>query len=95
MKPYCEMARDCEQEVTHIGDEGYVYCARHAALRRASGYERCRKMRQWECALIAADKPVPSYKVGRRPDAQSEKTQLSLAFEDETTDIAPGRLSAI
>lgn len=66
-KPRCEMAADCAQPVTHIGDKGYIYCAEHAARRRASGYERCRRMRQWECALIEKGKPLPSYEPGPKP----------------------------
>lgn len=58
----CEMRRECTAPVTHIGDKGYVYCAEHAQIRRASGYEHCRRLRQWELRLLRADVPLPSYK---------------------------------
>lgn len=53
--------------MTHIGEKGYVYCASCAVTRRDSGYERCRKMRAWELALIREGKPLPSYTPQRRP----------------------------
>lgn len=55
----CDMKNDCTKPVTHIGEKGYVYCAEHVECR--SGVERCRKMRGWERARIAAGKPLMSY----------------------------------
>lgn len=61
----CDMEKDCRRPVTHIGERGWVYCAEHAECRR--GFERCRRMRAWERALIEAGKQLPSYKPGPRP----------------------------
>jgi hypothetical protein len=58
----CDMKHDCHSVVTHIGEKGYIYCTEHAVERRQSGYERTRKMRQWELKLIKAGKPLPTYK---------------------------------
>jgi hypothetical protein len=57
----CDMVEGCADPVTHIGNKGYVYCAKHAAERRATGYERTRAMRLWEKKLIAAGEPIPKY----------------------------------
>lgn len=57
----CVMTADCAQPVTHIGSKGFLYCAGHAATRKASGYERCRKMTASERALIEQGKPIASY----------------------------------
>lgn len=59
--PSCQMRADCVAPVTHIGSKGYVYCTECAVQRRASGYERCRKMRAWELALVRQRIPLPSY----------------------------------
>lgn len=65
--PTCDMADDCTNPVTHIGNRGYVYCARHGAMRRAHGHESTRRMRKWERDLIAEGKPLPSYTPGPKP----------------------------
>lgn len=49
--------------VTHIGEKGYAYCSECATRRRASGYERCRKMRAWELQLLREGKQLPSYEL--------------------------------
>jgi len=59
----CDMTKDCTNQVTHIGEKGYVYCADHAWERRQSGYERTRRMRGWELNLIRNGKPLPSYRL--------------------------------
>jgi hypothetical protein len=57
--PLCDMERDCAEQVTHIGEKGFVYCAKHVGDRR--GWERCRAMRPWERRLVASGKPLRSY----------------------------------
>lgn len=63
----CDMRDECPAPVTHIGDKGYRYCTDHGAQRRATGYERVRKMRAWEVDLLKAGKPLPSYTPGPKP----------------------------
>jgi hypothetical protein len=63
----CDMDKNCTNAVTHIGEKGYIYCTSCAIGRRQSGYERTRKMRVWELALIRSGNPLPSYKPTRRP----------------------------
>jgi hypothetical protein len=36
----CDMTKDCQNTVTHIGSKGYIYCVEHAIIRMQSGYER-------------------------------------------------------
>jgi len=56
----CDMRKDCQEPVTHIGEKGYVYCAKHAVDRRY--VERTRKMRVWELQWLAKGKALPSYR---------------------------------
>lgn len=56
----CDMHAGCAAQVTHIGEKGYIYCTTHAGLRQ--GYERCRRLRPWECRRIESGKPLRSYK---------------------------------
>ena len=39
----CDMERNCHEYVTHIDNQGYVYCAKHGADRRGGGI-RCRAL---------------------------------------------------
>jgi len=64
VKVKCDMTTVCIKTVTHIGDKGYAYCTDHGQARRASGYERVRKMRVGEVRLLEAGKPLPSYTPG-------------------------------
>lgn len=48
-------------EATMIGDKGYAYCAECGPRRRASGYERVRKMTPAEIRTIKAGLPLSSY----------------------------------
>lgn len=63
----CEMKDDCKNDVTHIGEKGWIYCTDHATSRRASGYERTREMRAWERRWIRQGKVLPSYTAGPEP----------------------------
>ena len=64
----CDMTKDCQSAVTHIGSKGYIYCAEHAIIRRQSGYERTRRMRAWELKLIAQGEPLQSYQPTKKPN---------------------------
>lgn len=55
----CDMRAECRNPVTHIGAKGYAYCAEHAPCRQ--GWERTRKLRAWELAIMHAGIPLPSY----------------------------------
>lgn len=55
------MLENCPNPVTHIGSKGYVYCASCAVDRRASGYERTRRMRSSELKLVRAGQPLAKY----------------------------------
>jgi hypothetical protein len=62
----CDMTAECTCAVTHIGNKGYVYCTQHAAERRASSREHCRKMRAWEINTLASGGQI-SYTPTRKP----------------------------
>ena len=72
IKLKCDMTEGCVQAVTHIGDKGYTYCTDHGVMRRASGWERVRKMRAWEVRLLEAGEPLPSYAPGPKPTETKE-----------------------
>lgn len=46
----CEMVKDCSEPVTHIDQDGYIYCADHGVERRT--WKPCRKLRTWELHRI-------------------------------------------
>lgn len=45
-KLQCDMRENCQNPVTHIGNKGWTYCAKHSKDRK--GYERTRKMTKAE-----------------------------------------------
>jgi hypothetical protein len=55
----CDMVRDCENPITHIGEKGYVYCAGHVG--RRSGVERCRKITRAEMATLLSGGTIARY----------------------------------
>jgi hypothetical protein len=59
-RPQCDMRADCDNRVTHIGEKGYVYCATCVPSR--AGWERCRRLRAFELALLARGVALPSYR---------------------------------
>lgn len=71
----CDMKDQCPNAVTHIGAKGWVYCLEHVPCR--SGYEHCRRLRQWEIKQLEQGKPLVSY----RPI--SRKSALALACGKE------------
>lgn len=93
----CEMTDACKAPVTHIGEKGYVYCGPHAEVRRQAGSERTRKMRAWECALIEAGEPVPSYKPGPKPVTDTAKLRrIALVIaNDQAYPLAVDKYEAI
>ena len=80
--PTCDMSHECKDPVTHIGEDGYVYCAFDALRRR--NWERTRKMRPWELRWIAAGKPLPDYKPGPEPK-EPAPTRCSCAHNADGT----------
>lgn len=49
--------RGCGDPVTHVDHRGFVYCARHAAVRKAGG-ERCRILKVAEIRKLEAGQPI-------------------------------------
>jgi hypothetical protein len=66
----CDMADDCLEPVTMIGDKGYVYCTQHGRERRYWRYEHTRRMVPWELKLVNRGIPLPSYIRGPKPVTQ-------------------------
>ena len=73
----CDMEKGCTNLVTHIGEKGYVYCTEHAGCRQ--WVERCRKMQPWECARIAAGKPLMSYAPITRAESDHKERERTHA----------------
>lgn len=57
----CDMHRECQNPVTHIGSKGYVYCTGHANDRRLAQVEHTRKLRGWELGLLREGENLISY----------------------------------
>lgn len=49
--------RGCGDPVTHVDHRGFVYCAKHAAVRKAGG-ERCRILKAAEIRKLEASQPI-------------------------------------
>lgn len=47
----------CSHPVTHVDHRGFVYCAKHAAVRKAGG-ERCRILKVSEIRKLEASQPI-------------------------------------
>jgi len=56
----CQMIENCIEEVTHIDQRGFIYCACHGYTRRVSGTP-CRKMTKKELKFINAGQPLEKY----------------------------------
>lgn len=55
----CDMDRECKQPITHIDNQGYIYCTEHGADRR---YMRpCRKLRPYELRTLERGECVKRY----------------------------------
>jgi hypothetical protein len=55
---HCDMKDTCTDPVTHIGNKGYLYCAKHAAHRSTYGSERTRKMTRLEISKVEDGDPI-------------------------------------
>lgn len=85
MKLTCDMKDDCSNQVTHIGEKGYVYCGACAPERR--GWERVRRMHQWELRLLQRGEPVPSYRPITQREYLESKRQEYLAKEADAQGV--------
>lgn len=95
----CGMDNACPDAATHIGEKGFIYCAKHAQIRKEGGRERCRKMRRWELELVAEGKQVPSYApitkaeaVARQVAAQ-KRERSSMAHVERVLIVTTGHLT--
>ena len=48
----CDMAKECISPVTHIDENGFVYCFKHGIQRKNGGWKRCRQLRTYEINRI-------------------------------------------
>ena len=55
----CAMSENCTDCVSHIDKSGFVYCAKHGAIRK--GYVPCRKLKPKELTLIQSGIPLARY----------------------------------
>jgi len=58
-KPVCDMDHDCREPVTHLDENGFVYCTEHGIDRQY--WKRCRKLRPHELNRIMRGEPVKRY----------------------------------
>jgi hypothetical protein len=57
----CDMHGDCLALVTHVDEDGWVYCTPHGEDRQADGWKRCRKLRAHELRRIERSEPLARY----------------------------------
>jgi hypothetical protein len=55
----CGMRRECQADVTHIDDKGYVYCREHGIERYS--HRRCRQLTAKELRQLRSGIPLSSY----------------------------------
>lgn len=55
----CDMTKECPEEVTHIDEKGFLYCARHGYQRK--NVMRCRKLRPAELKRILENQPIKKF----------------------------------
>jgi hypothetical protein len=53
------MVEDCTSDVTHLDENGYVYCTPHGIQRR--DWKRCRKLRPFELNRLRRGQQVEKY----------------------------------
>jgi hypothetical protein len=52
--PRCDMAANCAAPVTHIDNQGFIYCTHHGIARKS--FRPCRKLRTAELTRIIASR---------------------------------------
>jgi hypothetical protein len=55
----CEMTGNCTAEVTHLDENGYIYCTGHGIQRRS--WKNCRKLRPHELSRLRRGQQVTRY----------------------------------
>lgn len=55
----CDMTKGCTAPVTHLDQDGYVYCTRHGIQRR--NYQPCRKLRGYELNRLLRGDTIKRY----------------------------------
>jgi len=71
----CDMDERCRNEVTHLGDKGFVYCSSCAPDR--IGWERVRKLQGWEKRSLLAGEMLVSYRPISRTSALKRRAAVS------------------
>lgn len=57
--PRCDMTSECERPVSHLDQDGFVYCAAHGLARR--GWQPCRKLRPYELRRLERGETITRY----------------------------------
>lgn len=55
----CQMTAHCPHDVTHLDQDGFVYCTDHGRVRRQ--YQPCRKLRPWELRKLLRGEVLRRY----------------------------------
>jgi hypothetical protein len=53
------MTSECERPVSHLDQDGFVYCAAHGLARR--GWQPCRKLRPYELRRLERGETITRY----------------------------------
>jgi hypothetical protein len=57
--PHCDMTAECDRPVTHLDQDGYVYCTDHGLSRRT--WQPCRRLRGWELRRLERGETLARY----------------------------------
>lgn len=55
----CDMTADCEEAVTMLDNDGFVYCTSHGLSRRS--WKQCRKLRPHEIRRLERGETLTRY----------------------------------
>lgn len=58
-EPRCDMTADCTEPVTHLDQDGFVYCTTHGLQRRC--WQPCRKLRPAEVRKLERGEQIARY----------------------------------
>jgi hypothetical protein len=84
IKLLCQMTKECQRDVTHIDNKGFLYCAEHGLQRSQGDRGRpCRELYPNEIAMLQAGKPIAwraSENKPAKPEPTPEQLQALLNF---------------
>jgi uncharacterized protein (DUF2237 family) len=55
----CDMKKECQDPVTHIDNNGFIYCQTHGIARKS--WKPCRKLTKAELRTLQSGQPLKKY----------------------------------